>query len=121
MIIYVDIDETICKHGNSDPNVLRDYTKGTPTIENINKINELYKEGHTIIYWTARGSTTGINWFDVTKKQLDAWGALYHEIKMNKPHYDLFICDKAMNSNTFFRENNAALQHTYLSKYKERE
>jgi len=64
-------------------------------LENIKKINKLYQEGHTIIYWTARGAVSGVDWTDVTKKQLKVWGAQYHDLRMNsKPHYDLLICDK---------------------------
>jgi len=101
MIIYVDIDETICN--NSDD---RDYSKATPIIENIRKINNLYESGNNIIYWTARGTTTGINWEKITEKQLNNWGVKYHQLKFNKPHYDLFICDKAINSYHFFEDIN---------------
>ena len=37
-------------------------------------INKLYDEGHTVVYWTARGSTTGIDWGDLTQNQLKEWG-----------------------------------------------
>ena len=38
-----------------------------------------------------------------TKKQLDSWGCKYHNLSVGeKPHYDLIICDKAINSNRFF-------------------
>jgi hypothetical protein len=30
-------------------------------------------------------------------QQLDAWGVKYHELRLGKPVYDLFIDDKAMN------------------------
>ena len=73
-------------------------------LKNIEKINKLYDEGNTIIYWTARGSGTGLNWYDVTGAQLKKWGAKYHDYKVGKPVYDLFICDKAMNSLDFFGE-----------------
>jgi len=99
MIIYVDIDETIC---NTPPN--RDYEKSTPIEENIEKINMLYDEGHTIIYWTARGGTSGTDQTEITKKQIKEWGAKNHGIKLGKPTYDMFICDKAINSNTFFED-----------------
>jgi len=100
MVIYVDIDETICLYP-----VKRDYPLAVPIVERIEQINKLHDEGNTIVYWTARGCTTGIDWTDVTTKQLKDWGAKYHELKMNhKPHYDLLICDKAINSDTFFKE-----------------
>ena len=89
MLIYVDIDGTICESFNSD------YHKSIPIQENVDKINKLYNEGHTIIYWTARGQTSGKNLTELTNKQLVEWGCLFHEIICNeKPHYDLLICDK---------------------------
>ena len=99
MIIYVDIDETICETPESI-----DYAKSVPITKNIKKINKLYDAGNTIIYWTARGSGTGLNWYDTTSKQLIDWGAKHHEVKVGKPTYDLFICDKAINSEKFFEE-----------------
>jgi hypothetical protein len=90
MKIYVDIDETICFYDGE-----RIYPEAIPHFENIAKINKLYDEGNIIIYWTARGAITKINWTEVTTKQLKSWGCKYHELKMNhKPDYDLLICDK---------------------------
>ena len=43
----------------------------------------------------------GIDWYDITKDQLIAWGAKHHELKLGKPVYDLFIDDKAINSYTW--------------------
>ena len=95
-IYYVDIDGTICTITNAQ------YDNAQPIKENINKINMLYDEGNTIIYWTARGSISKINWLDLTKEQLNKWGAKHHDVRVGKPHYDYFICDKAINSNKFF-------------------
>ena len=89
MNIFVDIDETICNTRRD-----RDYSKATPIDEHIQKINKLYDEGHHIVYWTARGSGSGIDWKDLTEKQLSAWGVKHHELRLGKPSYDLLICDK---------------------------
>jgi hypothetical protein len=90
MNIYVDIDETICTYTYE-----RRYDLAIPLLESIKKVNILYDEGHTITYWTARGSVTGIDWYDITKDQLDRWGCKYHTlITGQKPAYDLLICDK---------------------------
>tara|TARA_Y100000996_G_scaffold365566_1_gene310383 strand:+ start:571 stop:876 length:306 start_codon:yes stop_codon:yes gene_type:complete len=95
MIIYVDIDNTICHSLKNDKGEW-DYALSKPRYEQIKKINQLYKKGHTIIYWTARGSATGINWNSLTIQQLADWGCLYTKIEKNKkPVYDLFIDDKA--------------------------
>ena len=99
-IYYVDIDDTICTNTDGQ------YHKANPLSNNINKINSLYDEGNTIIYWTARGSVSNINWLDVTKAQLDEWGVKYHDVRVGKPHYDYFICDKAINSADFFSDVN---------------
>ena len=48
---------------------------------------------------------TGINWFKNTVDQLEKWGCKYHELRMNKPAYDLFIDDKNIESKTFFNHN----------------
>lgn len=93
MIIYVDIDETICKTPNT-----RDYNKSRPIKEAINKINSYYDRGDTIVYWTARGTGSGIDWEEVTVSQLNRWGAKYHDIKFGKPVYDVFIDDKNLNT-----------------------
>ena len=73
--------------------------------DRIDKINKLYEEGNTITYWTARGSVTKIDWYNVTKKQLEMWGCKYHNLSVGKkPAYDLLICDKAINSEEFFKK-----------------
>jgi len=92
MIIYIDIDDTIC---NSVPD--GDYSKATPKYDNIAKANKLYDDGNTIIYWTARGSKTKIDWSGVTEKQFKEWNVKYTSLKFEKPVYDLFIDDKALN------------------------
>ena len=93
MIIYIDIDDTICNSPHKP-----DYNESTPIEENIKKANSLYDQGHTIVYWTARGTQTGIDWRDVTEKQFQTWGVKYHEIVFGKPYYDLFIDDKNLNT-----------------------
>ena len=104
MILYVDVDGTICTNTSGD------YKKAVPLKENIKKINNLYDEGNTVVYWTARGSTTGIDWTSATKSQLKRWGAKHHEVRLGKPHFDLYICDKSINAEEFFgsapRKNN---------------
>ena len=95
MIIYVDIDNTICYSFKNDKGEW-DYSLSQPRYKQIQKINQLYEKGHTIVYWTARGSATGINWNHLTIQQLSDWGCLYNTIEKNKkPVYDLFIDDKA--------------------------
>lgn len=87
-IVYVDIDNTICKGTYENP---------IPLYNKIEIINKLYDNGNTIIYWTARGSVSNKDWLEKTRKQLDDWGVKRHMIKVGKPNYDIFICDKTIN------------------------
>ena len=87
-----DIDGTICTNTDGD------YEQAVPFKEIIGKINRLYDKGHKIIFFTGRGSTTGIDWSDFTKKQLEDWQVKYHELIMGKPAADLYIDDKGINS-----------------------
>jgi len=90
MNIFVDIDETICFYEDE-----RNYPNAKPNFANIKKINTLYNNGNQITYWTARGSMTGIDWYKITKNQLNEWGCKYHNLSVGeKPPYDLLICDK---------------------------
>jgi len=98
MVIYIDIDETICFHPEGSPNVARDYSLAQPIVDNIKKANDLYDAGNKIVYWTARGAVSGLDWRDLTTSQLEEWGVKYHELKLDKPYYDLFIDDKVMNT-----------------------
>ena len=100
MIIFVDIDETICYYNNE-----RRYDLAQPHLDRINKINKLYDEGNMIVYWTARGTLTQKNWFQITLEQLNRWNCKFHELRMGKPAYDLFIDDKNINSDLYFSNN----------------
>lgn len=97
MKYIVDIDGTICR------TVEGDYKRSQPFPERIQKINDLYNSGHHITYWTARGGNSGIDWSDLTKEQLTRWGCLYHELRMRKPVYDVWIDDRAVWSEDYFK------------------
>lgn len=72
------------------------YNLAQPNLEVIEKINRLYREGHTIILFTARGTKTGIDWQEVTRNQMDTWGVHYHELKFGKPAADYYIDDRSI-------------------------
>lgn len=90
MKYIVDIDETICTKQQEEH-----YRESRPIESRIEKINQLYDEGHEIVYWTARGMATKIDYTALTKQQLKEWNCKYTELKMNKPQYDVWIDDKA--------------------------
>ncbi len=100
----IDIDGTIFKTNGMD------YENSVPISERILKINELYDEGNTIIYLTARGMGRNGNlyelarnqFFDLTESQLKKFGAKYHELHLSKPAGDYYIDDKAVKDSDFF-------------------
>ncbi len=91
-----DIDGTICTNTDGA------YEEAQPYSERIEKLNQLYDAGNEIIIFTARGSKTGINWAELTKKQLELWGVKYHELIFGKPYADVFIDDRAVNDKDWF-------------------
>ena len=72
------------------------YNLAKPKPQNIRIINTLYEWGHHIVLFTARGSETGIEWTEVTRKQLAEWGVRYHELLFGKPAADYYVDDKLL-------------------------
>ena len=91
MTYCFDIDGTLCSNTEGK------YDAAEPNREMIAEVNRLYSEGHTIVMHTARGSTTGLDWRDLTERQLGDWGVKYHALHMGKPTADLYVDDKAIN------------------------
>lgn len=91
MIYCFDIDGTLCTNTEGD------YANAQPFFEVIERVNRLYDEGHSVLLYTARGSTTGIDWRELTEEQLQVWGVRYHRLYLGKPTADVYIDDKAIN------------------------
>lgn len=91
-----DIDGTICQ------NTFGDYELAAPFTERIEFINSLFNAGNEIIMFTARGSTTGIDWYEFTEKQLKSWGLKFNKLLMGKTYADIFIDDKGIEAEAFF-------------------
>jgi hexulose-6-phosphate isomerase len=85
-----DIDGTLCT------NTYGHYEEACPIPAIIEQINTLFRSGHTIILFTARGTTTGIDRRAMTETQLCLWGVLYHKLILGKPDADVYIDDKGM-------------------------
>ena len=85
-----DVDGTLCT------NTYGEYEKAEPLAEMISQINALRAHGHRIILFTARGTTTGINWRQTTERQLEVWGVSYDELLFGKPQADIYIDDRGM-------------------------
>lgn len=90
-----DIDGTLCTNTEGD------YAAAEPFAERIRTVNRLYEQGHKILLLTARGSTTGIDWRELTESQMADWGVRYHELYLTKPTAHIYIDDKAFNSETW--------------------
>ena len=93
--IRFDLDDTLCEG--------YPYHLAKPKYDMIKIVNELTEEGHKIIIYTGRGMSNGFQkavkmYWDMTIDQLNRWGVRYSELEMGKPHYDIMICDKVINS-----------------------
>lgn len=103
MIFTFDLDGTLCSHE-------KNYSDANPYLDRIDKVNKLYDAKNTIIIDTARGSTTGINWKEVTEKQLHKWKVKYHHLRTGyKLNSDFFVDDKGINSEDFFVSGKAKI------------
>lgn len=96
-IFVVDIDNTICKTINGN------YKKAKPIKSRIAKINKLYKEGNTVIFFTSRGYATGLNWEALTNYQLKKWKVGHTQVIFGKPYGNVYVGDEAINDKDFFK------------------
>ena len=81
-----------------------DYAQALPNQKMIDIINRLFDMGNEIILFTARGYVTGIDWYPITKKQMDDWGVKYHQLHMGKPNADYYVDDKNLTLDFLYRE-----------------
>lgn len=95
MKYFFDFDGTLCT------STAGAYETARPKQHRIDRVNKLHDEGHSITIFTARGVTTGIDHSELTRKQLADWGVKYDDL-LQKPYYDLFVCDRAMSDVAFF-------------------
>tara|TARA_Y100000296_G_scaffold46343_1_gene53155 strand:- start:480 stop:800 length:321 start_codon:yes stop_codon:yes gene_type:complete len=104
MVYVFDIDGTICINSNSE------YEKSVPLQDRIDKINQIFDDGHTVIFQTARGMGRSGNsaayankaFYEFTKKQLDSWGVKYHSLFLGKPAGDVYVDDRGVTDENFF-------------------
>lgn len=96
MIYCFDLDGTLCSHEEN-------YMDAKPNKARIAKVNRLYDEGNTIMIDSARGSKTGINWFNDTLEQLKGWGLKFHHLRVGtKFAADLYVDDRGRSDEEFF-------------------
>jgi len=93
MIIYLEIDDVICE-----------LTKDGEYISNksrIEKINKLYQDGNTVIYWTSRSADK----LNLTLNQFKKWEVFYTQIKFERYKYDIFLDKGNLKIEEYFKEN----------------
>jgi len=90
---FFDIDGTIAD------TYQKEYEKAEPDEAMIALLNMLYDRGDYIVIITARGTGSGIDWTEVTEKQLKDWGVKYHEL-----HFGRIITDWARTPEVFLNE-----------------
>lgn len=88
--IFVDFDSTLTT-GEGDPWWVDEFDE-TPRWDMIELVNDLYKQNHTIIIYTARTEEVR----EETQYFLNQWGVRHHALRMGKPGYDLLIDDRAL-------------------------
>lgn len=87
-VYYFDIDGTITNETEG-----WDYKNRTPRADVIRNMHDISEEGGKIILWTARYSVDR----EVTIKWLKEHYVPYAELVMDKPFWDVYVCDKSFN------------------------
>jgi uncharacterized HAD superfamily protein len=108
-----DLDGTLCTQVNLADNHGEDatleecYKQAEPIQDRIDKVNELFDSGFTIIIATARASghpEKVEDWMSLTEKQLKEWGVKHHILSVgDKVHADLYIDDRSTNASDYFK------------------
>ena len=102
--ICFDLDGVVFSRSKSN-----DYSQSLPNFGVIKLIRELHNQGHNIIFCTARGSKTDLDWTEETKKQLTKWDIPYDQLLFGKPAADFYVDDRHISLNElqdlFFAKN----------------
>ncbi len=106
-----------------------DYSKAEPLCEAIALVNLLHDQGGCIKLFTARGTETGVDWTEVTRKQMADWGVKYDELIFGKPVADYYIDDRSIGLHelmlssvqTFWESCDPTLAHITIDKWLENE
>lgn len=90
-IIAVDIDDTVStgRFWDSEPKPIQGM---------IDRVNDLYKKGHIIIYHTARHPS----YYAITYAWLVKYGCYFHALEMGKLSADFYIDDKNISMEDFY-------------------
>lgn len=102
MRLCFDLDGTLCETPHTDDmsvdGLMAAYEAATPIWRRIRRLNALHDAGHHIAIDTARGNGSGVDFRDLTERQLSEWGVQYDELHVGrKPWADEYIDDRATN------------------------
>jgi hypothetical protein len=84
--IAVDFDKTLTK---GEEEYITEQAE-EPNEEMVEWVNYQYRQGHTIIVWTARPWEAA----QETVARLTEWGVDWHGLRMEKGHADVYVDDK---------------------------
>jgi hypothetical protein len=90
-----DLDGTLCTNTEGE------YEAARPQPWAVERVNTLRRAGHRVVIFTARGTTTGIDWRPETERQLADWGVEYDELILGKPYADVYVDDKALHADAW--------------------
>lgn len=87
MQIIIDLDGTICTEEKTYSRALAKPLPGA-----VEKLNQLYEQGHTLIIYSAR------TWmeYEMTADWLAKHGFRYHQLVLGKPVGDVWLDDRAI-------------------------
>ncbi len=101
MTYVFDLDGTLCD------TIGDDYANARPVPHRIAEVNQLWVAGHRIVIDTARGSGSGIDWRELTERQLATWGVQYDLLRVGaKLPADVYVDDRAVSAAGFFKDAN---------------
>lgn len=96
-----DLDGTICDTEYARNNGRWYYKSAKPKYDVIEKINILYDMGDHIAIFTARGSSSRVDYKEMTEIQLKEWGVKYHELRFDKPSGEIYVDDRTITPSDF--------------------
>jgi capsule biosynthesis phosphatase len=110
----IDVDGTIC-FAEKLENGTYDYQNATPFRDVIDKINQLYKSGHKIILFTARGMRTYQK--NLEKIHENVKPILVNWLLKNGVNYDELIFGKPWGETVYYIDNRNLSLNSFVNQH----